>query len=114
MSEPAQEMWYSQTIHTYKPYWLSWVHGYNYEAHFECLDILMLGKSPIKWRPLLLVYKPRKALSITRTVTIKVDQIRDFIDEKHYQLLLNHHNRKFTNENRFEFLDKTVFLKMKK
>ena len=25
MSEPAQEMWFSQTIHTYKPYWLSWV-----------------------------------------------------------------------------------------
>ena len=37
-------------IHTYKPYWLSWVHGYNNEVHFECLDILMLGKSPIKWR----------------------------------------------------------------
>ena len=50
MSEPAHEMWYSQTIHTYKPYWLSWVHDYNYEEHFECLDILMLGKSPIKWR----------------------------------------------------------------
>ena len=35
MTESAQEMWYSQTIHTYmymyKPYWLSWVHGYNYE-----------------------------------------------------------------------------------
>ena len=25
MSEPAQEMWFSQTIHTYKPYWLSLV-----------------------------------------------------------------------------------------
>ena len=25
MSEPAQEKWLSQTIHTYKPYWLSWV-----------------------------------------------------------------------------------------
>ena len=25
MSEPAQEKWFSQTIHTYKPYWLSWV-----------------------------------------------------------------------------------------
>ena len=23
--------------------------GYIYEAHFECHDILMLGKSPIKW-----------------------------------------------------------------
>ena len=25
MSEPAQEKWFSQTIHTYKPYWLCWV-----------------------------------------------------------------------------------------
>ena len=49
MSEPAQEMWFSQTIHTHKPYWLSF-NGYIYEAHFECHDILMLGKSPIKWR----------------------------------------------------------------
>ena len=24
--------------------------GYIYETHFECHDILMLGKSPIKWR----------------------------------------------------------------
>ena len=24
--------------------------GYIYEAHFECHDILMLGKNPIKWR----------------------------------------------------------------
>ena len=24
--------------------------GFIYEAHFECHDILMLGKSPIKWR----------------------------------------------------------------
>ena len=24
--------------------------GCIYEAHFECHDILMLGKSPIKWR----------------------------------------------------------------
>ena len=48
MSEPAQEMWFSQTIHTYEPYWLSWV--VIYEAHFECHDILMLGKNPIKWR----------------------------------------------------------------
>ena len=51
MFEPAQEKWLSQTIHTYKPYWLSWVViGYIYEAHFECHDILMLGKSTIKWR----------------------------------------------------------------
>ena len=44
MSEPAQEMWFSQTIHTYKPYWLSRV------VIFEFHGILMLGKSPIKWR----------------------------------------------------------------
>ena len=24
-SEPAQEKWFSQTIHTYKPYWFPWV-----------------------------------------------------------------------------------------
>ena len=44
MSEPAQEKWFCQTIHTYKPYWLI------YEAHFKCHDILMLDKSPIKWK----------------------------------------------------------------
>ena len=49
MSEPAQEKWFSQTIHTYKPYWLGWVVIF-FEAHFVCHDILMLGKSPIKWR----------------------------------------------------------------
>ena len=40
MSESAQKMWFSQTIHTYKPYWLSWA------VIFECHDILM----SIKWR----------------------------------------------------------------
>ena len=45
MSEPAQEKWFSQTVHTYKPYWLSWT--VINESHFECHDILMLGKSPI-------------------------------------------------------------------
>ena len=44
MSESAQEKWFCQTIHTYK------LRGYIYEAHFECQDILMLGKCPIKWR----------------------------------------------------------------
>ena len=24
-SEPAQENWFRQTIHTYKPYWFAWV-----------------------------------------------------------------------------------------
>ena len=50
MSEPAREKWFSQDIHTYKPYWLSWVVIFYNEAHFECHDIPMLGKSPIKWR----------------------------------------------------------------
>ena len=49
-SEPAQEKWFSQTIHTYKPYWLDWVVIIFYEAHLECHDILTLGKSPIKRR----------------------------------------------------------------
>ena len=53
MSEPAQENWFSQTIHTYKPYWLNWV------AHFECHDILILGKSPIKWRQ-----RPDKTIAV--------------------------------------------------
>ena len=47
---PAQEKWFSQIIHTYKPYWFAWVVIYSYEAHFECHDTLMLSKSPIKWR----------------------------------------------------------------
>ena len=25
LSQPAQVKWFSQTIHTYKPYWLKWV-----------------------------------------------------------------------------------------
>ena len=29
---------------------MAWLGGYIYEAHFVCHDILMLGKSPIKWR----------------------------------------------------------------
>ena len=29
---------------------LALLDGYIYEAHFKCHDILMLGKSPIKWR----------------------------------------------------------------
>ena len=44
---PAQEKWFRQTIHTYKPYWFAWV---NCKADFECHDILLMGKSPIEWR----------------------------------------------------------------
>ena len=47
-SEPAQGKWFSQIIHTDKPCLFAWVVIF-YEAHFECHDILMLGKSPIKW-----------------------------------------------------------------
>ena len=45
-SEPAEEKWLSQTIHTYQPYLFASV------VIAECLDIrrLMLGKSAIKWR----------------------------------------------------------------
>ena len=32
----------------YKPYWLSWV--VIFKALFGCLDVLILGKNPIKWR----------------------------------------------------------------
>ena len=45
--EPAQEKGFSKTVHTYKQYWFDWVVIFN-EAHLECHDILMLGKSPIK------------------------------------------------------------------
>ena len=38
----------SQTIHTYRPLWLIWV--VIFEVLFGCHDILILGKSPIKWR----------------------------------------------------------------
>ena len=37
----------SQTIYTYKPYWLSWM--IVFEALFGCHDVLILVKSPIKW-----------------------------------------------------------------
>ena len=46
MSEPAQENWFIQTIHTYKPYWLRWV----VIIMKHILSVKMLGKSPIKWR----------------------------------------------------------------
>ena len=36
----------SQTIHTYKPYWLSW--AVIFKALFKCHDILLLCKSLIK------------------------------------------------------------------
>ena len=37
--EPAQEKWLSQTIHTYKPLWLSWM--VIFEAQVGCHDILI-------------------------------------------------------------------------
>ena len=40
-SEPAQEKWFRQTIHTYKPYWFAWVVIFTKN---------MLSISPIKWR----------------------------------------------------------------
>ena len=41
-------MFSSQTILTYKHYWLGWL--VTFEAHFGCHDILNVGTSPIKWR----------------------------------------------------------------
>ena len=38
----------SQTVHTYKHVWLCWM--VIFQALVECLDILILVKSPIKWR----------------------------------------------------------------
>ena len=68
MSEPAQEMCFSETIHTYKPYWLCWV--VYYEAHFECHDILMLDKSPIIWRR----QRPEMSIAIDWDVKHQINQ----------------------------------------
>ena len=38
----------SQAIYTYNPLWRTWV--VIFEAPFGCHDILILGKSTIKWR----------------------------------------------------------------
>ena len=48
--ESAKEKWFSQTIHTYKPYWLTWMVIVTKHISVERHDILMLGKSPIKWK----------------------------------------------------------------
>ena len=39
-----------QTIHSYLSLILAQLGGYIYEAHFECHYIIMLGKSPTKWK----------------------------------------------------------------
>ena len=48
MSEPVQEKCFSQTIHTYKRYWLSWV--VIFMKHILSVMTSSLGKSPMKWR----------------------------------------------------------------
>ena len=58
-SEPAQEMWFSQTFHTYMPYWLSWV--VIFMKHILSHDILMLDKSPICfmfWSRIFVLFQP--------------------------------------------------------
>ena len=74
MSEPAQERWFSQTIYTYILALLVCLGGYIYEAHdFECHDILMLGKSPIKWRQ-----RPDMAIAVEWSIKHQFKQtIRD-------------------------------------
>ena len=49
MPEPVQKKWFNQTIRIGLLI-VGWLYFYIYEAHFECHDILMLGKSPIKYR----------------------------------------------------------------
>ena len=49
MSESAQESGLVKPS-VYISALLALLGGYIYEAHFKCHDILMLGKSPIKWR----------------------------------------------------------------
>ena len=47
----------SETIHTYAPFWFSWV--VIFEALSGCHDVLILGKSPIKLRQ-----RPDKNLAV--------------------------------------------------
>ena len=68
MSEPVQEKWLSQAIHTYKSQWFSWV--VIFEAIFGCHDpghdVLILGISPIKWRQ-----RPDMTIAVDCDHTIK-------------------------------------------
>ena len=45
--------------------------GYIYEAHFEYRDILMLGKSPIKWRQ-----RPDMTIAVDRDVMHEIKQTK--------------------------------------
>ena len=58
MSEPAQKKWFSQTIHTYELYWLTWV-----VIFMKRILSVMLGKSPIKWRQ-----RPDMTIAVDRDV----------------------------------------------
>ena len=46
-SEPAQEKWFSQTTHTYKSYWLSWVAN-DCVSVFYCHKISKLKRKKYK------------------------------------------------------------------
>ena len=48
MSKPAQEMWFSQTIQSYKPCWLSWV--VIFMKHILSVMTSYCWISPIKLR----------------------------------------------------------------
>ena len=63
--------------------------AYIYEAHFECHHILMLGKSPIKWRqrPDMTIavdwdvkhqFKKNKKMVITKLFELKENQVDNF------------------------------------
>ena len=76
----------SQIICTNKPLWLGWM-VVIFQALVGCHDILILGKSPIKWRQ-----RP--------DMTLAVDW-----DVKHQLKQTNHHQSKWTHfVNRMQFI----------
>ena len=61
----------SQTIHTYRPYWLSWM--VIFEALFGSHDILSLGQSPIKWSQ-----RPNMTLAVDSDINHLFKQTKPF------------------------------------
>ena len=51
--------------------YLTYLGGYIYEAHFDCHDILILGKSPIKWRQ-----RPDMTIAVDWDVKHQLKQIQ--------------------------------------
>ena len=82
----------SQTIHTYKPLRLSWM--VIFQAFVGCHAILILGKSPIKWRQ-----RPDMTLAVDWDVKHQFKQTKLF---KH-TILLSYQFHSCTLKWRFNF-----------